>query len=97
MSTITLDAAAEKLTHAVEEMHADDLLEFYNEIFPNDPASEEDAYEDVTPLIEQIVDHIGRGLEPEEVVDLWNVAFPKDREVFYNEEDGYLHVGENGD
>ena len=97
MPTITLDAATDRLTHAVEEMHADDLLQIYNELFPDEPASEEEAYEDVTPLVEHIVEHIDQGLQPEEVVDLWNVAFPKIPQVYFNEEDGLLHYVENGD
>lgn len=95
MATISVPAASEKLTHAVEDMHADDLLQVYNELFPDEPATEDDAYDDVTPLVEQVVDHIGRGLEPEEVVDLWNVVFPKDREVYFNEEENLLHFAED--
>ena len=94
MSTISVDDATKKLTQAVEGMHADDLVQVYNELFPDEPASEEEAYEDVIPLVEQIVDHITRGLEPEEVVDLWNVVFPKDREVYFNEEDDLMHFAE---
>ena len=91
MPTISVDDATEKLTHAVEEMHADDLREVYNELFPDEPATEEEAYEDVAPLVEQIVGRIAEGLAPEEVVDLWNVVFPKDRDVYFNEEDNLLH------
>lgn len=91
MPTTSVDAATEKLNHAVEEMHADDLVQVYNELFPDELATEEEAHDDVTPLVKRIVDHISRGLEPEEVVDLWNVVFPKDREVYFNEEDNLLH------
>ncbi len=94
MAAIRIDVAVEKLTHAVEEMSADDLVQVYGELFPDEPTTEEAAHEDVTPLVEQIVDHIGRGLEPEEVVDLWNVVFPSGREVYCDEEDNLFHFQE---
>jgi len=94
MPTISVDAAAEKLTHAIEDMHADNLLQVYNELFPDEPATEDEAYDDVTHLVEQISDHIRKGLEPEEIVDLWNVVFPQDRGVYFNEEDNLLHFAE---
>ena len=70
-------------------MEADDLCQFYNELYPAEPASGENLATIRIPLRQQIVEHINAGLEPEEVVDLWSVAFPKDREVYYNEEDGF--------
>lgn len=91
MPTINVDVATEKLSHAVEEMHADDLLQVYNELFPDKPVAEDEASCDVGSLVKQIVDHISGGLEPEEVVDLWNVVFPRDREVYFDEEDCLLH------
>lgn len=94
MPTISIDTATDKITHAVEGMGADDLLQVYNELFPDEPATEQDAYDDVTPLVEQIVEHIAGGLEPEEVVDLWNVVFPSDRDVYFDEEDNLLHFAE---
>ena len=97
MPTISLEAATGKLRHAVEDMNADDLCQFYNELYPAEPASGENLATIRIPLRQQIVEHINAGLEPEEVVDLWSVAFPKDREVYYNEEDGFLHFGENAE
>jgi hypothetical protein len=91
MRTVSVDAASEKLTGAVGGMDADDLLQVYNELFPDDPATDGDT----APLVEHIVDHISHGLEPEEVVDLWNVVFPQDREVYFNEEDNLLHFDED--
>ena len=38
--------------------------------------------------------HIRSGLEAEEIVDLWNVVFPGDRNVWYNEEDDEIHYNE---
>ena len=38
------------------------------------------------PDANDIARHIRDGLEAEEVVDLWNVVFPEDRNVWYDEE-----------
>ncbi|REJ68507.1 MAG: hypothetical protein DWQ31_07900 [Planctomycetota bacterium] len=94
MPVLAVAEAIEKLTHQVEEMDADAILETYNEVFPDDPATEEEAYDDVHRLIELVVEHIHGGLEPEEVVDLWNVVFPRDRQVYFDEEDRQLHFVE---
>lgn len=91
MSIIEIDYAIEKLTEALNGLHADDLVEVYNELFPHEPMSHREAQQDVTPLIERIVDHIRRGLEPEEVVDLWSIVFPGNRDVYFDEEDNVLH------
>ena len=76
-------------------MPADDLLQVYNELFPEEPASESRASGDVALLFEPIVEHIRHGLEPEEVVDLWNVVFPRDRAIYFDEEDKLLHYGDD--
>jgi hypothetical protein len=93
MPAINLEAATVKLAHAVEGMDADDVFQFYNELYPATPASGDSLATIQVPLRQQIVEHINAGLEPEEVVDLWGVAFPKDRAVYFNEEDGLLHYG----
>ncbi len=95
MQTISVAAAAKKLTDAVEKMEADDLLQVYNELFPDDPTTEEQACEDMTPLVEQIVVHINDGLEPEEAVDLWNVVFPSGRGIYFDEEDDLVHFADD--
>lgn len=87
MTAMTTDVLIEKLKAAVEEMGAEDVLEIYNQIFQDEPASEEDAYEDVSALSEQIADHLDSGLGREELVDLWKLAFPKDRDVSFDEDE----------
>lgn len=91
MPTISLDEAAGKITHEVEGMTVDDVVEVYNELFPEEPAAEDAVNGNLAPLVAQIVDHIQHGIEPEELVDLWNVVFPKDRQVYYDEESGLVH------
>lgn len=34
----------------------------------------------------EIARRVREGLEAEEIVDLWNVVFPEDRQVWYDEE-----------
>ena len=93
MSTMNFCDATERLTHAISHMGTDDLLEVFNELFPGKPATDDGSYDEGT-LVKQIVVHIGEGLEPEEVVDLWNVVFPRDREVYFDEENDLLHFAE---
>jgi hypothetical protein len=98
MPVVTKDKALELLTNEVQEkLGADELLEVYNEVFPDDPYAEEEAHEDVTPLIEQLVDHLNSGLEVEEVIDLWGLTFPRHRNVWYDDEEERLHYNEEAE
>src|SRR5262245_5697388 len=95
MPVVTRDQALELLTNEVEEkLGADELLEVYNEVFADDPYTEEEAYEDVTPLVEQLVEHMNGGLEIDEVMDLWGLIFPKHRKVWYDDEEERIHSNE---
>jgi hypothetical protein len=95
MPVITKEQALELLTNEVQEnLAADELLEVYNEVFPDDPSTEEEVHEDSWPLIEQLVDHINRGLEIDEVMDLWGLIFPKHRNVGYDDEAERIHYNE---
>ncbi len=95
MPVVSREQALDLLTKEVENnLDADNLLEVCNELFPDDPYTEEEAHKDVTPLIEQIVSHIHRGLEIEEIVDLWNLIIPNHRNVWYNEEEAKIHYDE---
>jgi hypothetical protein len=95
MPVVTKDQALELLTNEVQEkLGSDELLEVYNELFPDDPYTEEEVHEDVTPMIEQLVDHITSGLEIDEVIDLWRLIIPKHRNVWYDEEEERIHYNE---
>jgi hypothetical protein len=89
MPAIPLNEAIERLAKAVEEASPDDLAEIYAELYPENPKPDPAS---TTParLAKTIAAHIREGIEPEEVVDLWNVVFPTDRDVSYDEEDGTL-------
>ena len=86
MPAITTSEAIARLIRAVEAMPPDDLLEFYNELFPEAPKSEVTPPGDGSSDRQRIVEHLNRGVEIEEILDLWNVAFPEDRAVYYDDE-----------
>jgi hypothetical protein len=95
MPLVTKDEALELLTDAVQEkLDADELLEVCNEVFPDDPYTDEEAHEDVTPLVEQLVGRIHSGLEVEEIIELWGLIFPRHRDIWYDDEEERLHYNE---
>ena len=97
METIPKQQAVNLLSQAVQEAHPDDLVEIYNELFPEDPTSEDEVNENPSALVQKIVAHIDSGLEVEEVLDLWNVMFPKHRKVWFDEEEGLIHYDEKSE
>jgi hypothetical protein len=86
MPAVSKDEAIDRLVKAVEQARADDLAEIYTELFP-DRQTPDATGPALARLVRQIVDHIRQGIEPEEIVDLWNVVFPEDRHVWFDEED----------
>ena len=87
MPAISKAEAVEKLAMSVEKARQSDLAEFYRELFPEEefPA---------TLVARDIARHIRSGLEAEEIVDLWNVVFPRDRNVWYDEEGDAIRYNE---
>ena len=88
MATITKRQAVDRLTQAVREAHSDDLVEIHNELFPEKPTTEDEAKANPAALVKKIVAHIDNGLELEEILDLWHVIFPKNRRVWFDEDEG---------
>ena len=93
MPAIPKNEAVERLAKAVEKASSADLVEIYAELNPEKPRLDADSM-NAAFLAKEIAAHIREGIEPEEVVDLWNVVFPTDRDVYYNEEDGTLRYNE---
>ena len=91
MATITKQQAVDRLTQAVKGAHPDDLVEIHNELFPEKPITEDEARKDLAALVKKIVAHVDRGLEVEEILDLWHVIFPKHRGVWFDEDENLLH------
>jgi hypothetical protein len=85
MPTLTKVEATEKIATAVEKAPTDELVEIYAELFPERPSTP-------APLAGEIAGHIRHGLLAEEIVDLWNVVFPEDRNGWYDEEDNTIRV-----
>jgi hypothetical protein len=87
MPALSKPEAAEKLARGVEKAKPSDLPEIYSEVFPEmTPAS--------PPVASEIASYVRSGLEAEEIVDLWNVVFPEDRNVWYDEETKSVHFNE---
>lgn len=87
MPAISKKDAAEKLADVVAKAKPGELAEIYGELHPEEPIP--------SPLkADEIARHVRYGLEAEEVVDLWNVIFPGDRNVWYDEESGEIHFNE---
>jgi len=87
MPALSKNEAAEKLAKGVEKAKSSDLPEIYSELFPEKPLP-------VPPIASDIAGHIRNGLEAEEIVDLWNVVFPEDRNVWYDEETKAIRYNE---
>ena len=56
--------------------------------------TEDQARQDRSRLLARISDHVKRGLAAEEIVHLWNVVFPVDRNVYHDEESNTVHFNE---
>lgn len=87
MPALSKNQATEKLATLVEQAKPSALAEIYSELFPENPAA---AHLSAAELAR----HIRSGLEAEEIVDLWNVVLPADRNVWYNEEDDVIRYNE---
>ncbi len=79
MPALSKSDAAERLARGVEKAKSSDLPEIYSELFP-------DKHSHGPLAASEIAKYIRSGLEAEEIVDLWNVVFPEDRNVWYDEE-----------
>ncbi len=93
MSAIRKSEAVEKLAQAAEAASCDTLAEIYTELFPERQAPDTSGAKGKV-VAEELARHIRNGLEPEEIVDLWNVAFPADRHVYYDAEEGVIRYNE---
>jgi hypothetical protein len=87
MPALSKAEAAERLAAGVERAKPSQLPEIYAELFPERaPAA--------PPVASEIARQVRGGLEAEEIVDLWNVVFPEDRNVWYDDETKAIHFNE---
>lgn len=84
MPELTTAEAAERLAGVVETARPTALDEFRAELFPEGPSA-------APPSAAELARYIRGGLQAEEIVDLWNVVFPADRNVWYDEEGDTIH------
>ena len=87
MPALSTNEAAERLAKVIEKAKSTALKEIYAELFPEKPAAAALSAAD-------LAQHVRSGLEAEELVDLWNVVFPADRNVWYDEEEEKIHYNE---
>lgn len=87
MPILSTPEAAETLAKAVEKSDPSLLREVYEEIYP-------DASPSAPPVAATLAQLIRSRLAAEEIVDLWNVMFPEDHDVYYNEETRAIHYNE---
>ena len=87
MPVLSTTDAAERLAKVVEQANQAVLSEIHAELFPEQPATRVPSAADLAQLIRG-------GLEAEELVSLWNVVFPADWNVWYDEEAEKIHYNE---
>ena len=63
-----------------------DLLDFHNELFPEEPKADRGAPDGGEVVRRKVLEYLRRGIEVEEILDLWNVAFPETWNVSYDED-----------
>jgi hypothetical protein len=86
MPKLSRSEAVEKLSQVVRGMSVDDLLDFHDELFPEEPKLKAEAQPDIEPIRRRALEYLGRGIEVEELLDLWNVAIPESWNVTYDDE-----------
>ena len=94
MPAISARDAIQRLAREVEDMRPSDLREFYFELFPAEERSAMAPKGEGAADRSKILQKFREGLEIEEIVDLWNVAYPADREVHYDDEAGMIRYSD---
>jgi hypothetical protein len=97
MPAIAREQAVQMMRNEVDRLDAGDLVEFHNELFPRNKVPRQAVQGDVTPLFEKIVEHFNRGLEVDEILDLWNFLFPEKHVDAYDEEADALEYKDKSD
>jgi hypothetical protein len=87
MPALSTNEAAERIARIVNAAKPATLAEIYAELFPERPVGAVPPAADLAQLVRS-------GLKAEELVDLWNVVFPADRNVWYDEEDRKIHYND---
>lgn len=94
MAKITKEEAVQKLSDEIAAFSWDDVIETHNELFPFEPLSVDADPKGVERVRKKVMDRITGGIEAEEIIDLWNVVFPSDRNVWYDDEGDCVRYNE---
>lgn len=97
MVEVARDQAVQKLVQEVPSLRPDDLAEVFNELFPTQPTTEQEAKKNRTRLLDRVTEHIRRGLQAEEIVALWPLVFPTHWNVVYNDETNSIEYREEAE
>jgi len=91
MPILTKKKAVEVITAEVRRAEPHDLVEIHNELFPQERINKVTAERDPAAVSAKIFRHIAAGLEIEEILDLWNVLFPRHPERWFDEVEKKFH------
>ena len=98
MPAITPAEAIARLTKEVEEQFDPyDLLGVNNEVFPESPTTLEEVRRNPQPWVEKLVKYLHSGVELDYLVLLWTLICPRDRRVWYNEEEDKYYYNEDAE
>ena len=84
MPELTHSAAAERIALAIQMVGPNTLREIVSDLLT-------DTHAEPSRLADELAAVVRRGIEPELLVELWNVVFPEDHDVWFNEETNELH------
>ena len=93
MPAVTREQALKQMSKQLENFDPTELVEVHNEVFPDDPATEEQARANPGLLVKRLIDHIS-SREIDEFVERWHLVFTKYRNVWYNEEEDLIYYTE---
>jgi hypothetical protein len=83
---MSMKKATEVLTAEIEKAEDADLIEYHNELFPEEKAVFGSPQTRIDQVRAKVLGHIKKGLEIEEVLSLWWVVFPFGNRIWYDEE-----------
>lgn len=84
MPDLNCHEAGERLALAIKTASAGTLREIASDLLT-------ESHAEPARLADELAAAVRRGVEPELLVDLWNVVFPEDHDVWFNEETNALH------
>lgn len=86
MPALSRTEAAKKLVDAVEEMDADELIDFHHGLFPGETRFRRGSSVEPAVVRKKILAYMTLGPEVEEILDLWSVVFSEAWNVSYDED-----------